>query len=182
MSALATPTLEQPESTVTCRVLVQPHCGTLLQQHSKWTKKWGQDRVHISAKDLVDRVESKISPAVTWVGQHAGRVINFVEVGLKVACSFIPAPSACSLVAAAAVVIDVVRLYARSGGSFTTAFAKKLAYVVAKDALLAIPAKFGDKAISLSNEAGQLAFTRLQTAFIRISTASPQMVDQLASA
>ncbi len=46
MSALATPTLEQPESTVTCRVLVQPHCGTLLQQHSKWTKKWGQDTSH----------------------------------------------------------------------------------------------------------------------------------------
>ena len=52
MSALATPTLEQPESTVTCRVLVQPHCGTLLQQHSKWTKKWGQDTAKFGDKAI----------------------------------------------------------------------------------------------------------------------------------
>ena len=138
--------------------------------------------VHVSAQDLVDGVESTLSAAGSWVGQHAGRVINFVEVGLKVACTFIPAPTACGVIAAAAAVIDISRLYAGSKGGFTKEFAKKLAFVVAKDALLALPAKFGKEAISMSQKAGQLAFTRLQTAFIRIATASPQYVDQLASA
>lgn len=81
MSALATPTLEQPESTVTCRVLVQPHCGSLLQQHSKWTKKWGQDIAINRAKTAMWLLE------MTLVAMHYTKA-KFVLVQLGVSTQY----------------------------------------------------------------------------------------------
>lgn len=81
MSALATPTLEQPESTVTCRVLVQPHCGSLLQQHSKWTKKWGQDKIYIDVKNGSDFKESVLSAVSDLAGGMAGAELGATMCG-----------------------------------------------------------------------------------------------------
>lgn len=49
--------------------------------------------------------------------------------------------------------------------------------MIAKDALIALPDKYGENAISLSQLTGRLTFTKLQTAIIRISTASPPKID-----
>ena len=137
--------------------------------------------VHISAKDLVDRVESKISSVGTWVGEHAGRVINFVGAGAQAACSFFPVNQICSIILFASAAVDIGRLIINSKGRNFAGFAKEVAFVLAKHIVLALPGKLGDEAIRLASKPGQIAFTRLQAAFIKISTSSPEMIDKMAA-
>jgi len=59
--------------------------------------------------------------------------------------------------------------------------AKEMAFAAVKDAVLAIPGAIAEKGLSLAEKPGQLAFTRLQKAFVRILTGGPSYVDQVVS-
>lgn len=46
MREQTTATLDQTTSTTTCPALVHRHCGSAFEPHSKWTKKWGLDKLY----------------------------------------------------------------------------------------------------------------------------------------
>ena len=66
-------------------------------------------------------------------------------------------------------------------GHWSANLAKEIAFAAVKSAVLAIPGTVAEKGLSLAEKPGQLAFTRLQKAFVRIMTGGPSYVDQVVS-